>query len=85
MQEGAIMIDDDDIIIVAQHHGFLTLRSMDESKDVPLVGVTTVEWEAATFKFKDFRSGRFEVRYDNGNMRYYLHSKVSQQGWELAT
>ncbi len=60
------MIDEDNIIIIIQHHGFLTLRPVDEKRGVHVVDVTIVEQEAASFKLRDFERGGFRAIYDFG-------------------
>ena len=76
------MIDDDDIIIVAQHHGFVTFQSVDGQTGAHILGVTTDESKATRFKFRDLENGRF-IGNNNWNILYLPHNQVSRQGWVL--
>lgn len=75
------MIDDDDIIIIAQHHGFITFQSVDGQTGAHILGVTTDGSKATRFKFRDLENGRFIE--DNYNILYLPHNQVSQKGWFL--
>jgi hypothetical protein len=55
MHDGAIMIGVDDIILVAQHHGFI----IPQPSSPRTLGVTVTQSQAFKFKFSDLEEGKF--------------------------
>ncbi|KAF8970201.1 hypothetical protein BDZ97DRAFT_130909 [Flammula alnicola] len=83
MHDGAIMIGVDDIILVAQHHGFVT-PTVNESR-APILGITVVQAHAFKFKFRDLEEGNFVRGQDDlPSPLCYMPQGGADPGWELA-